>query len=564
MSMCKISRQSKRITPHCCEENLQFIPTEYQLANIFTKPLDEPTFTRLKAELEFWCTVVVERPRPTIEDFDPIPLKESSIRFTVKNGKTQLYLEFKTFCQSTRLDYNNGSYAIMPQTEAVKAELLKLGLHNDRNEIETPNVLVNKTPLLTTVHPDKGTFTSQLLPEGTPTNPKDLGRNIQLTDMGLPSTMVTDLSGVLTLLNIKKIFEAGYEMEIDLPYATKEHSQPPLFTDKVTPSDEHHSLLILNLNRKQHNLKNLYPMNTNHLHLKYHNPNHPRSTRNHLNHMTQNHHQRHRTSKIMITTCQLLRGFWQRILKGSPRAHENTNTSLRKYGKILLDFKSQHIEGLNKIITNLKSVQDAVKEDPALNVKVLEATEAYVKNSSNLIKLNTDMKEIIEGLRTTLEAIQNTFNAQNDHLATWAESSKSMAWNVGPRLTRIETTQATIQYDLALLKTNTDDIKAYGTPIHTAIPITTPIITEVITPITTITPTEATLVTKVSGSSLIIPRADKGKGIATKTDPSPPKLVKASRRVRLDPGAPVLIEYMIDGKMVQITHDQLQAYLDKK
>ncbi|GJT80228.1 retrovirus-related pol polyprotein from transposon TNT 1-94 [Tanacetum coccineum] len=30
---------------------LHFIPTEYQLANIFTKPLDEPTFTKLKAEL---------------------------------------------------------------------------------------------------------------------------------------------------------------------------------------------------------------------------------------------------------------------------------------------------------------------------------------------------------------------------------------------------------------------------------------------------------------------------------------------------------------------------------
>ncbi|GJW91147.1 hypothetical protein Tco_0168700 [Tanacetum coccineum] len=30
---------------------LHFIPTEYQLADILTKPLDEPTFTRLKAEL---------------------------------------------------------------------------------------------------------------------------------------------------------------------------------------------------------------------------------------------------------------------------------------------------------------------------------------------------------------------------------------------------------------------------------------------------------------------------------------------------------------------------------
>ncbi|GJU41463.1 hypothetical protein Tco_1194420 [Tanacetum coccineum] len=30
---------------------LYFIPTEYQLADIFTKPLDEPTFTRMKAKL---------------------------------------------------------------------------------------------------------------------------------------------------------------------------------------------------------------------------------------------------------------------------------------------------------------------------------------------------------------------------------------------------------------------------------------------------------------------------------------------------------------------------------
>ncbi|GJT23373.1 hypothetical protein Tco_0893310 [Tanacetum coccineum] len=30
---------------------LHFIPVEYQLADIFTKPLDETTFTRLKAEL---------------------------------------------------------------------------------------------------------------------------------------------------------------------------------------------------------------------------------------------------------------------------------------------------------------------------------------------------------------------------------------------------------------------------------------------------------------------------------------------------------------------------------
>lgn len=33
------------------EIELHVIPTKYQLADIFTKPLDEPTFTWLKADL---------------------------------------------------------------------------------------------------------------------------------------------------------------------------------------------------------------------------------------------------------------------------------------------------------------------------------------------------------------------------------------------------------------------------------------------------------------------------------------------------------------------------------
>ncbi|GJT59250.1 retrovirus-related pol polyprotein from transposon TNT 1-94, partial [Tanacetum coccineum] len=38
-----------KMVPIFCK--LHFIPTEYQLADIFTKPLDEPTFTKLKVEL---------------------------------------------------------------------------------------------------------------------------------------------------------------------------------------------------------------------------------------------------------------------------------------------------------------------------------------------------------------------------------------------------------------------------------------------------------------------------------------------------------------------------------
>ncbi|GJR03287.1 hypothetical protein Tco_0526271 [Tanacetum coccineum] len=47
---------------------------------------------------------------------------------------------------------------------------------------------------------------------------------------------------------------------------------------------------------------------------------------------------------------------------------------------------------MRKILENLREVQNAVKEDPVLNKKVLEATEAYIKNSTTLTKLLTLMK----------------------------------------------------------------------------------------------------------------------------------------------------------------------------
>ncbi|GJY37772.1 hypothetical protein Tco_0424136 [Tanacetum coccineum] len=58
---CNMDKKAPQVPANYLVENwdhilkgdieLHFIPTEYQLADIFTKPLDEPTFIRLKAEL---------------------------------------------------------------------------------------------------------------------------------------------------------------------------------------------------------------------------------------------------------------------------------------------------------------------------------------------------------------------------------------------------------------------------------------------------------------------------------------------------------------------------------
>ncbi|GKB12198.1 retrovirus-related pol polyprotein from transposon TNT 1-94 [Tanacetum coccineum] len=110
---------------------LHFIPTKYQLLDIFTKPLDEPTFTRLKAKLlkcprEIWCTSVANDPNPPADNSMARLLKEYKIKFSMMNGKKPLTLDYKIFVIATGLDYNKGTYVSHPSPKAVKAELAKI------------------------------------------------------------------------------------------------------------------------------------------------------------------------------------------------------------------------------------------------------------------------------------------------------------------------------------------------------------------------------------------------------------------------------------------------------
>ncbi|GKE35279.1 hypothetical protein Tco_1454601, partial [Tanacetum coccineum] len=79
------------------------------------------------------------------------------------------------------------------------------------------------------------------------------------------------------------------------------------------------------------------------------------------------------------------------------------------------------------VIERVLEVQNVVKEDHACNKKVLEAVEAYTKNSTNLTELLTLVKNFdFPGFKTTIEYLQAAVTAQNDHLAKWTESSASI------------------------------------------------------------------------------------------------------------------------------------------
>ncbi|GJU11733.1 retrovirus-related pol polyprotein from transposon TNT 1-94 [Tanacetum coccineum] len=94
-----------------------------------------------KLPQKFWCTAIAYDPHPPANDSEVLPLKEYKIKFTVINGKKSLTLHFKTFVESTGLDYNKGTYVSHPSLEAMKAELAK--------KIENL-ILLDRTPVLKT------------------------------------------------------------------------------------------------------------------------------------------------------------------------------------------------------------------------------------------------------------------------------------------------------------------------------------------------------------------------------------------------------------------------------
>ncbi|GJT53376.1 retrovirus-related pol polyprotein from transposon TNT 1-94, partial [Tanacetum coccineum] len=115
---------------------LHFVPTDLQLADIFTKPLVEPSFTRLVVELEhlrgFWYSVKVDA---TI-----------IIAFTLSYFEKPLSFNLGDFSSTTELKYSK-NYDSLPPKETVRAGLATLGLVDEKNPHFTPTDLFNSYPL---------------------------------------------------------------------------------------------------------------------------------------------------------------------------------------------------------------------------------------------------------------------------------------------------------------------------------------------------------------------------------------------------------------------------------
>ncbi|GKC58715.1 hypothetical protein Tco_1086313, partial [Tanacetum coccineum] len=145
-----------------------------------------------------------------------------------------------------------------------------------------------------------------------------------------------------------------------------------------------------------------------------------------------------------------------------------------------------------------------------------EAMNSLDKNSI----ARGDLLNALNGVTETLKAIQDvvkedhaTTLSQDKHLADWVKSSTSLAWNLGPRLTAIENSQAAIRTKVSSLRKDTSDIKSMMIKIYQAFKM---------------------------------------------------KLVPTSRVVQEDPDEPVRVPYMINGKMHYLTNDEITTHLEKE
>ncbi|GJU00865.1 hypothetical protein Tco_1111203 [Tanacetum coccineum] len=490
---------------------------------------------------------------------------------------------------------------------------------------------------------DEGTRKSQPLPEGTTTDPKDSGGNVQPADKELPSTVSNEGTVKTTPLpegphgdKGSKGFKPPANME---PLTT--HVADPSRTDAKYQVDQTQStrLRYRSLTKnKGETSSELEPDNQTLLlstavdvqalllsdeELMKESEDDPESSHAQniesdsdsscleaLNKYDNIYRRSVGKHEEVVASYADLKSEIKGFHDVSYKVHKGTKAAFSTYEKLLVKFQARYGKDAEKILGSLKVIQDAVKEDPALNKKVIEAIETYTKNSTNLTELLSLIKSFnFHGLKSSVESLQASALRQDEHLAEWAKSSTSMAWNLGPRLTSIESTQVALRSEISFLKQDTSEIKSIITEIFIAfkgqsslapsssVPTTTLAITEepaipisTVKPITRTNP-EIALIESSSRPSLadtileipipqptgpvidltppeqpksppVVPKANKGKGVAIE-EPTM-KLVPASKEVYQDPNELIRVPYETHGKTYQITNDEIQAHMDKE
>ncbi|GJT50225.1 hypothetical protein Tco_0976382 [Tanacetum coccineum] len=344
----------------------------------------------LIVESVFWCTAIAYDPNSPADNSEVRPLKEYKIKVTMMNDKNPLTLDFKTFIETTGQFYSAVDSLLSHHWD--KAEFLGAEYTKDEKFRSFPNVLSNSnftkdpskvtdielTALMIAVNngemisplirdspstvPDEGTGKTTPLSEG-PREDKDSERLKSLTDMQSQTPPITSLLGAnaedqadnqTLLLTTTVDVQALLLSDDESPKPSKESSTEVPTKEPVsqehqshTPHKEiHESFKALKTDASDSESSSC-----------------SESLKSYDNYMP-------------ITERQLASNL-KNVSEVIYAQYENNDVALRNFQQILNLFKTDHNTRLKRILKNLKEVQAAVKEDHALNKKVLEAIEAY-------------------------------------------------------------------------------------------------------------------------------------------------------------------------------------------
>ncbi|GJR40367.1 hypothetical protein Tco_1216051 [Tanacetum coccineum] len=463
------------------------------------------------------------------------------------------------------------------------------------------NIQLASTGLPSTL--DEGTYKSQPLPEASnegiaktmprperPLGDKDSGGNKPPTDMEPIYPTVTDPSGtrepsyegepdikalqlktfanVQALLlsddemvqetNDEEVFKAEEDMDEDTQEDTKVQSPPPN-TDKpesspIQDTDESTSNCSLDLKK----FNNILPLTERQL-VKYL----KKVSRVLFNRLIEAQWAQH--EEVVVSYADLkaaIEGYYEENIDHREQTNKVINAAMNSLDKNNIT-RGDLLNALNEATESLKAIQDAVKEDLVLNKKVLEAIEAYTTNSTHFTELLILIKNFdFQGLKSSIESIQATTLTQEDHLASWAKSSTSMAWNLSLRMTAVESSQAEIRSEISFLRKDTSDIKSMMTEIYYKCWGENVTQTDTVEPPSHIEGEHAAMEEEPTN---VVPITIKQKAIVTGDQPEDQrKLVAVLKEARPNPDALILMPYKINGTIFQLTNEQIQAHLDKE
>ncbi|GKB93429.1 hypothetical protein Tco_0979566, partial [Tanacetum coccineum] len=154
-------------------------------------------------------------------------------------------------------------------------------------------------------------------------------------------------------------------------------------------------------------------------------------------------------------------------------AHRDQTDKLVEASMSSLDRSSTTIsdlyKGLNVITELLKNINTAVKDDPATNQKINEATETFAKISSNI----TEVLSLVKGfdfsaLLSAVKSLRDHAFKQEEASTAWMKSSTNMAWNLGSRMSGVELSQTALKREISSLEKDTSEIKSMMTEMYAA------------------------------------------------------------------------------------------------